>query len=194
MGIDAHDVLVGIVIGIGATLVMDLWNLFLKRTFDIQSLNYCLLGRWLRHMPSGTFRHASIGAARQQPFECTVGWIAHYSIGVMLALVFVALVSSEWLARPTLLPVLSYGLGTVVFPFFVLQPSLGLGVASSRAPNPMQARLKSLMTHTVFGVELYVSGLAVRYMVRWGGRPGAVDGLTQRCRYSEIHSTEDSCD
>jgi len=145
-------------------------------------------------MPSGTFRHASIGAAGQKPFECTVGWIAHYSIGVTLALVFVVLVSSEWLARPTLLPVLSYGLGTVVFPFFVLQPLLGLGVASSRAHNPTQARLKSLMTHSVFGVELYVSGLAVRYMVRWGGRPGAVDGLTQRCRYSEIHSTEDSCD
>jgi hypothetical protein len=166
MAIDARDVLIGIVIGIGATLVMDLWNLFLKRTFSMQSLNYCLLGRWLSHMPSGTFRHASIGAARQKPFECTVGWIAHYSIGVTLALVFVVLVSSEWLARPTLLPVLSYGLGTVVFPLFVLQPSLGLGVASSRAPNPTQARLKSLMTHSVFGVGLYVSGLAVRYLVR----------------------------
>ena len=89
MAVDTRDVLVGIVIGIGATLVMDLWNLFLKRTFKIQSLNYCLLGRWLCHMPSGTFRHASIGAAGQKPFECTVGWIAHYSIGVTLALVFV---------------------------------------------------------------------------------------------------------
>jgi hypothetical protein len=166
MAIDARDGLVGILIGIGATLVMDLWNLFLKRTFNIQSLNYCLLGRWVRHMPSGTFRHASIGAAGQKPFECTVGWIAHYSIGATLALVFVVLVSSEWLARPTLQPVLYYGLGTVVFPFFVLQPSLGLGVASSRAPNPTKARLKSLMTHCVFGVGLYVSGLAVRYMVR----------------------------
>ena len=166
MAIDVRAVLVGIVMGIGATLVMDLWNLFLKRTFKIQSLNYCLLGRWLGHMPSGTFRHASIGTARQKPFECTVGWIAHYSIGVTLALVFVVLVSAEWLARPTLLPVLSYGLGTVVFPLFVLQPLLGLGVASSRAHNPTQARLKSLMTHSVFGVELYVSGLAVRYMVR----------------------------
>ena len=39
MGIDARDVLVGIVIGIGGTLVMDLWNLFLKRTFSIQSIH-----------------------------------------------------------------------------------------------------------------------------------------------------------
>ena len=39
--------------GIGATLLMDFWNLFLKRAFSIASLNYCLLGRWLRHMPGG---------------------------------------------------------------------------------------------------------------------------------------------
>ena len=51
MDIEANRLLGAIAIGIGATLVMDLWNLFLKRAFSIPSLNYCLLGRWLRHMP-----------------------------------------------------------------------------------------------------------------------------------------------
>ena len=54
-------------IGLGATLLMDLWNLFLKRAFSIPSLNYCLLGRWVSHIPSGTLRHASIAAAPQKP-------------------------------------------------------------------------------------------------------------------------------
>src|SRR6266850_4622875 len=108
--------------GIGATLIMDLWNLFLKRAFGIPSLNYCLLGRWLRHMPGGTFRHASIGAASRKPFECTIGRIAHYTIGAVFALVFVVLASGDWLARPTLLPALLYAVGTVVFPFFIMQP------------------------------------------------------------------------
>lgn len=155
-----------VAIGIGATLLMDLWNQFLKRTFSIPSLDYCLLGRWLRHMPGGTYRHASIVAAPRKRFECTVGWIAHYAIGVTLALVFLALVSGSWLARPTLLPALLYGLATVLFPFFILQPSLGLGVASSRTPKPARARLKSLVTHTVFGVGLYVCALGVSYVLR----------------------------
>lgn len=159
MGIKANDILGAIVIGIGATLVMDLWNLFLKRTFSIPSLNYCLLGRWLRHMPGRTFRHASITAAPQLPLECTVGWMAHYTIGVVFALVFVVFISGDWLARPTVLPALLYGIGTVVFPFFILQPSLGLGIAASKTPNPTQARLKSLVTHTVFGIGLYVCAL-----------------------------------
>lgn len=148
---------------------MDLWNLFLKRTFSIPSLNYCLLGRWLCHIPGGTFRHAKITEAPQKPFECMVGWIAHYTFGVVFALVFVVFVSGDWLARPTLLPALLYGIATVVFPFFIMQPSLGLGIAGSRTPKPMQARIKSLVTHTVFGVGLYLSALGVSYVLRFHG-------------------------
>lgn len=166
MSIEANYVLRAIAIGIGATLLMDFWNLFLKRAFSIPSLNYCLLGRWVSHMPGGTFRHASIAAAPQKPFECAVGWIAHYTIGITLALVLVVLTSGEWLARPTLLVALLYGIGTVVFPFFVLQPSLGLGIASSRTPKPVQARLKSVVTHTVFGFGLYLCALGVSYVLR----------------------------
>jgi hypothetical protein len=165
MSMEASYVVSAIAIGIGATLVMDLWNLFLKRTFRIQSLNYCLLGRWLGYMPEGTFWHASITAAPQKPLECTIGRIAHYTIGVVLALMFVALTSGDWLARPTLVPALLYGIGTVVFPFFIMQPSFGLGIAASRTPKAMQARLKSLMTHTVFGLGLYVCALGVSHVL-----------------------------
>ena len=164
MNIEPNQIVGAIAVGVGATLFMDLWNLFLKRAFGIPSLNYCLLGRWLRHMPRGTFRHANISAAPQQTFECAVGWIAHYTIGVAFALVFVTLASGDWLARPTLLPAVLYGIGTVVFPFFILQPSFGLGVAASRTPHPTQARLKSLVTHTAFGVGMYVCALGVSYV------------------------------
>jgi hypothetical protein len=84
----------------------------------------------------------------------------------VFALVFVLLASGDWLARPTLLPALLFGIGTVVFPFFIMQPSFGLGIAASRTPKPMPVRLKSLVTHTVFGVGLYVCALGVSY-VRW---------------------------
>ncbi len=166
MSFQTNYILGAIAIGIGASLVMDLWNLFLKRTFSMPSLNYCLLGRWLRHMPGGTLRHASITAAPQKPFECPVGWIAHYTIGVLFALVFVVLTAGDGLARPTLLPALLYGIATVVFPFFMMQPSFGLGIAAARTPNPTQARLKSLVTHSVFGVGLYVCALGVSYVLR----------------------------
>jgi len=166
VSIDSRHILGAIVTGLGATLVMDLWNLFLKRMFGISSLSYCLLGRWVRHMQSGKLRHASIAAAPARPFECTVGWVAHYSIGVALALGLVVMTSGDWLERPTLQPALLYGIGTVVFPFFLMQPSFGLGIAASRAPNPTQARLKSFGTHIVFGIGLYICALAVSQVLR----------------------------
>lgn len=164
----AQHLVGAVAIGIGASVLMDAWNLFLRRAFGIPSLSYCLLGRWLLHMPEGTFSHASIAAAPQKRLECTVGWLAHFTIGVVFAVAFLALAPGGWLARPTLLPALLYGIGTVVFPLFILQPSLGLGVAASRTPRPAQARLKSLVTHTVFGIGLYLCALGVSHLPSGG--------------------------
>src|SRR4029077_11787453 len=91
MVLEARDIAGGTVIGLGATLGIDLWALLLRRGFNIPSLSYCLLGRWLLHMPGGTFVHESIAAATQKQHECTMGWVAHYLIGTGFAIVFVSL-------------------------------------------------------------------------------------------------------
>jgi hypothetical protein len=150
---------------VGATLLIDVWALFLRRAFSIPSLNYCLLGRWVLYIPEGKIVHESIAATPQKSHECAVGWITHYMIGVTFALLFVRLASGSWLARPTLLPALAFGIATVLVPFFTMQPSFGLGIAASKTPNPNKARLKSLMTHTVFGVGLYVSAYLLRLLM-----------------------------
>jgi len=154
-------VLIAVAVGFGATLVMDLWGVFLKHTFNVASSNYCLVGRWLRYMPEGIFRHSSIAAAPKKSAECAVGWIAHYAIGAIFALALVLMASPQWLQEPTVLPAMILGLATVAIPFFVMQPSFGLGIASSKTPNPAQARLRSLMNHAVFGFGLYISALAL---------------------------------
>lgn len=166
MMITARDLLSAAAIGVGASLLMDLWNLLVKRMLGIPPLDYCLLGRWLLHMPGGTFRHARISSARPMPRECLAGWVGHYSIGAGLGIGFLLVASPAWLARPTLWPALAWGIGTVVFPLFVMQPALGLGVAASRTANPAQARIKSLATHAVFGVGLSGCGWALNHLVR----------------------------
>ena len=158
-----------IAVGAGATAVMDLWNLCVKLVLGIPSLDYCLLGRWICHMRHGTVRHVSIAAAAPQPLECILGRTAHYTIGVVLGVAFVSLAPSDWLTRPTVLPSLIFGIITVAFPFFIMQPSLGLGVASSKTRNPFQARLKSLMSHTAFGVGLYLCAVAMGAVLRTRG-------------------------
>jgi hypothetical protein len=151
-----------IFIGLGATLTFDLWAMFLKFTFKITPSNICLVGRWLRYMPEGTFKHSNIVSAPLKSGECTVGWITHYTIGVMFALAFVAFVGNNWLQHPTPIPAIVFGVVTVLAPFIIMQPAFGLGFAASKTGNPAQARLRSLMNHTAFGVGLYIFGLLVK--------------------------------
>ena len=49
---------------------------------------------------------------------------------------------------------LAFGLVTVAAPFLLMQPALGVGIAASKTPNPTAARLRSLMTHAAFGLDL----------------------------------------
>jgi hypothetical protein len=161
MNIEPIYVLIATAVGIGATLVMDLSGMLLKLVFNIPLPNYCLVGRWLRYMPEGIFKHSSLAKAPQKSAECVVGWIAHYAIGVIFALMLVLLVTPQWLRNPTFLPAMALGISTVAMPFLVMQPSFGLGFAASKTPNPTQARLRSLMNHAVFGLGLYISALAL---------------------------------
>jgi len=165
MGIEHIYIGGAVVVGIVAVLIMDIWNLFLRRAFNISSLNFCFVGRWLSYMLTGTFKHANIAAVPKRPVECAIGWIAHYLIGIAFALMLVILTSGSWLERPSLLPALLIGIGTVPIPYFIVQPALGLGIAAAKTPNPTQARLKSLIAHTVFGVGLYLSAFPVRYLM-----------------------------
>ena len=151
-----------VLVGFGATLVMDAWMVALNRAFGVPLTNYCFVGRWLRHLPDGRFTHPSIAAAAPQAAECPIGWIAHYAIGALFALGLVASATPRWLQSPTLAPALAFGVMTVVFPLFVMQPGFGLGLASSKAPHPWQARLRSLANHAVFGVGMYLAALALR--------------------------------
>ena len=161
----ALSLISAIIVGLGATLTFDLWALFLKRAFQINPSNFCLVGRWILYMPEEIFKHSNIGSTPKKPTECTVGWIVHYMIGITFAVTFVAVVDDNWLQHPTLIPAIVFGAVTVLMPFFIMQPLFGLGFAASKTPNPTQARLRSLMNYTAFGGGLYLFGLLVNWLL-----------------------------
>jgi hypothetical protein len=151
-------VIQAIVIGVGATALMDVWALVLRRVFGVSSLDFALLGRWVGHLARGRFRHERIADAAPIAHERVLGWSAHYAIGITFAGLLVATAGREWIERPDLASALFVSTATLVAPFFILQPGMGLGIAASRAPRPNSARLRSVATHTVYGVGLYASG------------------------------------
>ena len=151
-------------IGAGATMVMDVWAALLRR-FGVPSLNFAFLGRWLGHLPEGRWFHTRIAEAEPIRGELVIGWCAHYSIGITFAALLLAVFGLQWARSPTLLPALFIGIATVVAPLFILQPALGAGVASLKTPTPLFNTFKSLITHTVFGVGLFLAARATALLI-----------------------------
>jgi len=153
-----NDLIFTLIIGIGATAIMDLWAIARKSLLGIAPPNYGLVGRWIAHMTRGRFRHQSIAASAPMRGEHIIGWTAHYLIGIAFAALLVGIWGVGWVRHPTLVPAIAVGIGTVAAPFFLMQPGMGAGIAASRTPRPAAARLQSLITHAVFGLGLYVTG------------------------------------
>jgi Protein of unknown function (DUF2938) len=159
------DLILTLLIGLGATVVMDLWAIARKRLLGVPPPDYGLVGRWLAHMAlRGRLRHERISAAPAVRGEHLIGWTAHYLTGISFAALLPAIWGSAWLRQPTLGPALLVGVGTVAAPFLLMQPGMGAGIAASRTPRPGAARLQSLATHTIFGLGLYAAGQATRLL------------------------------
>lgn len=153
-------VICAVFVGVGATLLLDVWTVFRRRFFGIKSLDLRLLGRWIGHIPRGRLVHQDISKSESISGEAIIGWVAHYGIGCTFAALLLNIYGLEWAQQPTALPALIVGVGTVAAPFFLMQPCFGLGIAGSRTANPKLTRVRSMLTHFVFGVGLYASGLA----------------------------------
>jgi hypothetical protein len=157
-------IVTGICIGAGGAALMDIWGLVLRRRFNIATLDYAMLGRWLGYFPRGRFVHERIASAPAIRGERPLGWLAHYAIGITFALLLLSLSGLGWAHSPTLWPPLAIGVGTVAAPWFLMQPGMGAGVAGSRSVNPGATRIRNLGTHAVFGVGLYISALALTFV------------------------------
>ena len=151
-----------LLMGVGATVLIDLWAIARRRAFGTPLPNYGLVGRWFAHLAHGRLHHQSIAASPPVRGERVIGWVAHYVIGVAFAGLLLAVWGLAWVRHPTIGPALLVGIGTVAAPFLVMQPGMGAGVAASRTPRPAAARLQSLITHTIFGLGLYAAGWVAR--------------------------------
>ena len=162
---EAADYLVcAVLIGAGATALLDLWAAARDRLLGRPPMDYGLVGRWLGYMTRGRFRHDPIAASPPLPGERLIGWTAHYLIGIAFAGLLLAVWGLDWARRPTIGPALILGFGSVAAPFLLMQPGMDAGIAAGRTPDPAAARLRSLVAHGVFGLGLYAAAWVTRYL------------------------------
>ena len=144
-----------ILFGIFSTLGMDVLlylrhKLLRQPWFDYRVFGLALLKTTLPHGLKHT--HANTTAS-------LLGWGLHYVIGVLLAVCAVYLAALLGLNTLSLVFCLLYGMATVVLTFCSMQPLLGLRFAASKTAQPWRHRGKSVFTHALFGLSLYLTAL-----------------------------------
>lgn len=154
------DILQIVLIGVGGTVILDLW-VSLLNMLGISTLPMALIGRWVGHLFHGRVAHAAIRQAFPIPGELQLGWLVHYSVGIVFAAVLVGMTGAEWVAAPTLPPALIVGIASVTMPLMIMQPAMGAGFASSKTAAPLRNVLRSVCNHTVLGLGFYATAVIV---------------------------------
>lgn len=160
--LDAAHVLL---IGVGATALLDLW-LLLLRAWGVPGTSFALIGRWVGHLPRGRFTHVAIAKSPPIGGEGALGWLTHYVAGIAFAALLVALQGLAWIHQPSAAPAIAVGLGTVVAPLFVMQPAMGAGFAASKTATPLKNCMRSVVNHAVFGGGLYLAAVLLAVVRR----------------------------
>lgn len=153
-----------IVSGVFATVILDVWQRLLHAATGIPPTNWGIVGRWFGHMPRGRFVHEAIAEAEPIPNEAVLGWTLHYVIGIIYGFVYVGLIVFVLSSTPSFFNGFLFGLASVVVPWFVMQPALGLGVMGARAPNPAVPRYNALGAHCIYGIALYGGSALDRFL------------------------------
>jgi hypothetical protein len=151
-----------VVIGIGATVLMDIWAVVFAKATGGAMPNWAPPGRWVWHLAKGKVFHDDIAKAAPYQNEQALGWVFHYAVGIIYGILLVMITGPGWLAQPTFLPAWIWGIVTIAGGWFLLQPGLGIGWAASKTPNPNKVRFLGLVAHTIFGFGLYATALLIR--------------------------------
>jgi Protein of unknown function (DUF2938) len=147
----------GVVVGFVATAAVDAWAIFVKNVLGLPTANWALVGRWFAYMPQGVFVHRPISSSTPIEHELAIGWVAHYCVGIIYGLAYVAIVQFYLSGTPTFASALAFGLVTLIAPWFVMQPGMGAGVCASRTARPTVTRWVNLSMHLIFGATLYIA-------------------------------------
>jgi len=149
-------VVAGVVAGVLGTLVMDSLNHLFARTGMISKIDVGMIGRMAAGWARGRFRYGHPSEMEQVANERLYGYVTHYIIGVGFAVPYV--LGWDLLVGGPASPAwaIAYGVATTVASYFLVFPSMGLGVCGRRSPEGMRAPLSSLANHLFYAVGLAI--------------------------------------
>jgi hypothetical protein len=152
----------GALVGVIATLFMDILTGLSIRLGLVAPLPPALIGRWFASVARAQPIHADIAQVPAFRYELPLAIVGHYTIGITLACFYLWLTARLDLPTRSAGVALAYGLCTNVLPWLLMFPSMGYGFFGSHGPADTRLFASSLTSHAFYGVGLW---LAVRFVI-----------------------------
>lgn len=143
--------------GILATLVMDGMNWLLSSWGLISHSHPSSIGRIFYNWSQGRFINRSFFELQPSAHEFWYGLAGHYAIGAALAVLYVLLSHALSGTLKAKAWPLAYGVLTSVFAWFLMFPSVGLGLFGLDAPPQVHLFRTSLVNHLSYGLGLAIA-------------------------------------
>ncbi|MGJ8514122.1 DUF2938 family protein [Carnimonas bestiolae] len=146
-----------LVVGCIATLLLDAWTLLLSKAAGLGGSNWGVVGQWVQGLPQGKFFHLGDAAPAVSQQDKAVGWLFHYVVGVVYALLMVLIGGAHFITAPYWTPIIWVGFTlSTLCGLLILVPALGGGLLASKTPNQTKAIGLMLAGHAVFTIGLYI--------------------------------------
>ncbi len=152
----------GLVSGLVATIIFDLFNYFLNLAYDIKKPKWNLLGRYFLGYKENKFIRKTLIDDEELDNELFWGYFFHYTIGLMYGIIFV-IINFIFFEYPSLLISYIFGFITVLGGWCFLMPfAYNLGFFASKSEERSKILIQNLIAHFIFGTGLFI-GLYISY-------------------------------
>ena len=146
----------GLISGIIATIIFDLFNISLNFAYNIDKPKWNFLGRYFLGYKEGRYIRKSLQEDDDVENELLWGYIIHYLIGIIYGLfyVFINLLIFD---HPSLLIAYVVGFITVLGAWCYLMPfAYNLGFFASKSDQQFKTLTQNLIGHFIFGTGLFI--------------------------------------
>ena len=146
----------GIISGLFATIIFDLFQSSLNYAYGIDKPKWNLLGRYFLGYKEGKFIRKTLIDDEELDNELLWGYFFHYLIGIIYGIVFVTL-NFLLFDYSSILLAYIFGFSTVLGAWCFLMPfAYNLGFFASKSDQRTNLLVQNLIAHFVFGTGLFV--------------------------------------
>jgi len=145
-----------VLLGIIATVTMDVLSVAAIKLRLIALLPPHLIGRWFASVARGQVLHGDIAQVSPIQHEMAVAVPVHYAIGVTLALTYLLACSTLGLSPRSPVTALVFALCTNLLPWLLMFPAMGYGWFGAHGPTGTRLFASSFLTHCFYGLGLWL--------------------------------------